>query len=114
MCDVQNLCKYCGGIRALDDCSFKVEKGSITALTGPNGAGETTAFNCISRTAMPTRGEVWLDGERIDPRRPPQDHPHRAEPHFSDQPQPGPYDGAGQDPPLARPAEARNEPGGSR
>ncbi|MEM7693122.1 MAG: ABC transporter ATP-binding protein [Pseudomonadota bacterium] len=70
MLDVKNLCKYFGGIKAVDDCSFSVKKGSITALIGPNGAGKTTAFNCISRTAAPTRGEVWLDGERIDQLRP--------------------------------------------
>lgn len=70
MLEVKNLCKYFGGIKAVDDCSFKVEEGSITALIGPNGAGKTTAFNCISRTARPTRGEVWLDGERIDGLRP--------------------------------------------
>ena len=70
MLEIRNLCKHFGGIRAVDDCSFPVEKGSITALIGPNGAGKTTAFNCISRTSMPTSGEVWLDGERIDHLRP--------------------------------------------
>jgi neutral amino acid transport system ATP-binding protein len=68
--EIRNLCKHFGGIRAVDECSFSVETGSITALIGPNGAGKTTAFNCISRTMTPTRGEVWLDGERIDPLRP--------------------------------------------
>ena len=70
MLEVKGLCKYFGGIRAVDDCSFRVERGSITALIGPNGAGKTTAFNCISRTMMPTKGEVWLDGQRIDRLRP--------------------------------------------
>lgn len=70
MLEVKGLCKYFGGIRAVDDCSFTVERGSITALIGPNGAGKTTAFNCISRTMVPTNGEVWLDGERIDGLRP--------------------------------------------
>ncbi|WP_067221367.1 ABC transporter ATP-binding protein [Stappia indica] len=70
MLEVKGLCKHFGGIRAVDDCSFSVERGSITALIGPNGAGKTTAFNCISRTTRPTRGEVWLDGERIDQLRP--------------------------------------------
>jgi branched-chain amino acid transport system ATP-binding protein len=70
MLEVKGLCKYFGGIHAVDDCSFTVEKGSITALIGPNGAGKTTAFNCISRTMVPTKGEVWLDGERIDQLRP--------------------------------------------
>jgi branched-chain amino acid transport system ATP-binding protein len=70
MLEVKGLCKYFGGIKAVDDASFKVEQGSITALIGPNGAGKTTAFNCISRTAIPTSGEVWLNGERIDHLRP--------------------------------------------
>ena len=70
MLEVRGLCKHFGGIRAVDDVTFTVEKGSITALIGPNGAGKTTAFNCISRTAMPTAGEVRLDGERIDHLRP--------------------------------------------
>ncbi|MGB8454666.1 MAG: ABC transporter ATP-binding protein [Anaerocolumna sp.] len=70
MLEVRGLCKHFGGIRAVDNCSFKVEKGSITALIGPNGAGKTTAFNCISKTMPPTSGEVWLEGERIDPLRP--------------------------------------------
>jgi len=70
MLEVKGLYKFFGGIRAVDDCSFRVERGSITALIGPNGAGKTTAFNCISRTMMPTQGEVWLDGERIDRMRP--------------------------------------------
>ena len=70
MLEVKGLCKHFGGIRAVDDCSFSVEAGKITALIGPNGAGKTTAFNCISRTMTPTRGEVWLDGERIDGMRP--------------------------------------------
>ncbi|AEQ53634.1 ABC transporter ATP-binding protein [Pelagibacterium halotolerans] len=70
MLEVKGLCKYFGGLKAVDDCSFTVEKGTITALIGPNGAGKTTAFNCISRTMMPTAGEVWLEDQRIDPLRP--------------------------------------------
>ena len=70
MLEVKGLCKYFGGIRAVDGCSFKAEQGKITALIGPNGAGKTTAFNCISRTMTPTKGQVWLDGTRIDGMRP--------------------------------------------
>lgn len=70
MLEIRGLCKYYGGIKAVDQCSFKVEKGSITALIGPNGAGKTTAFNCISRTVTTTSGEIYLDGERIDKLRP--------------------------------------------
>jgi len=70
MLEVKGLCKYFGGIRAVDDCSFTAERGRITALIGPNGAGKTTAFNCISKTMTPTAGEVWLEGVRIDQLRP--------------------------------------------
>jgi neutral amino acid transport system ATP-binding protein len=70
MLEVKGLCKYFGGIRAVDDCSFVAKTGLITALIGPNGAGKTTAFNCISRTMTPTKGEVWLDGERVEGLRP--------------------------------------------
>jgi branched-chain amino acid transport system ATP-binding protein len=64
--EVKNLNKAFGGIHAVDDCSFAVEEGSITALIGPNGAGKTTAFNLISGVLKPDSGQIWFDGERID------------------------------------------------
>ncbi len=70
MLEVKSLSKHFGGIRAVDKCSFTAEQGKITALIGPNGAGKTTAFNCISRTMVPSSGEIWLDGERVDTLRP--------------------------------------------
>ncbi len=70
MFEVRRLSKSFGGIRAVDDCSFAVAEGSITALIGPNGAGKTTVFNLISGTLGADSGEVWLSGERIDGLRP--------------------------------------------
>ena len=64
--EVKNLNKAFGGIRAVNDCNFSVDEGSITALIGPNGAGKTTAFNLISGVLKPDSGEVWFDGKRID------------------------------------------------
>ncbi|MEM7345537.1 MAG: ABC transporter ATP-binding protein, partial [Chloroflexota bacterium] len=64
--EVKNLNKAFGGIRAVDDCSFTVEEGSITALIGPNGAGKTTAFNLISGVLRSDSGEVWFNSKRID------------------------------------------------
>jgi ABC-type branched-subunit amino acid transport system ATPase component/ABC-type branched-subunit amino acid transport system permease subunit len=64
--DVKALSKRFGGVKAVDDASFVVPQGSITALIGPNGSGKTTAFNLIDGTMTPATGEVWLDGRRID------------------------------------------------
>ena len=68
--EVKGLEKSFGGVRAVDDASFTVAEGSITALIGPNGSGKTTVFNLIGGTMAPEAGEVWFDGERID-RKPP-------------------------------------------
>ena len=64
--EVKGLTKHFGGVKALDDASFAVPQGSITALIGPNGSGKTTAFNLIDGTMTAGAGEVWLEGRRID------------------------------------------------
>lgn len=58
MLKVKNLKKYFGGVKAVDGCNFKVEKGKITALIGPNGSGKTTVFNLISGIVKPDFGEI--------------------------------------------------------
>lgn len=65
MLAVRQITKEFGGIRAVDGCSFDVERGSITGLIGPNGAGKTTLFNIISGFLRPDSGEVHFDGRRI-------------------------------------------------
>jgi branched-chain amino acid transport system permease protein len=64
--EVRGLHKSFGGNHAVNDCSFTVPEGSITALIGPNGSGKTTVFNLISGTMAPDKGEILLDGQRID------------------------------------------------
>jgi branched-chain amino acid transport system ATP-binding protein len=68
--DVRGLSKQFGGLAAVDDLSFTVERGSIVGLIGPNGAGKTTAFNLITGQIPPTAGEVQFNGRTITHRPP--------------------------------------------
>ncbi len=52
-----------GGIRAVDDVSFDVNKGEVFCIIGPNGAGKTTIFNLISRIYNVTDGKLVFDGQ---------------------------------------------------
>ncbi len=64
------LSKSFGGIQAVDNCTFDVEAGTITALIGPNGAGKTTVFNLISGLLKPDSGQITYNGERIEGKQP--------------------------------------------
>ena len=60
---VQQLTMRFGGLVAVNDLSFDVARGQITALIGPNGAGKTTVFNCITGFYKPTSGRIALLSE---------------------------------------------------
>jgi len=62
---VNNLAKHFGGLKAVDDISFVVKRGSVHALIGPNGSGKTTTLNVLSGLYTPTAGAVQLDGQDI-------------------------------------------------
>jgi len=55
---VENISIDFGGIRAVNDVSFHVEKGTVFTIVGPNGAGKTTIFNIISRIYNLTEGRI--------------------------------------------------------
>lgn len=57
---IDHLTMRFGGLTAVNDLSFEVRKGDITALIGPNGAGKTTVFNCITGFYKPTEGMLSL------------------------------------------------------
>ncbi len=63
--EVSSLSKRFGGVRAVNDVSFRVEKGAIKAIIGPNGAGKTTLFNVVSGFIAPDAGAVRFGGEAI-------------------------------------------------
>ena len=65
MLEIVKINKNFGGLKAVNNVSMKVQKGSITGLIGPNGAGKTTLFNTIAGLYVPSSGEVFLDKENI-------------------------------------------------
>ncbi len=59
-----------GGLVAVNLLNISVDKGDIVAIIGPNGAGKTTAFNLITGVYKPTEGDILLNGEKINGKRP--------------------------------------------
>lgn len=57
---VEHLTMRFGGLVAINDLSFNVGRGDITALIGPNGAGKTTVFNCVTGFYKPTEGRTAM------------------------------------------------------
>jgi branched-chain amino acid transport system ATP-binding protein len=65
MLEGTKVTKYFGGLPALKDVDFSLEKGEILGLIGPNGAGKTTLFNVISGFYSPTSGTVRFEDRAI-------------------------------------------------
>lgn len=63
--ETRGLTKSFGGLVALNDVSFQLQKGELLALIGPNGAGKSTCFNMLMGQLKPTGGRVFLMGEDI-------------------------------------------------
>jgi branched-chain amino acid transport system ATP-binding protein len=63
--ETKELCKYFGGLRAVDGVNFQVEKGQLKSIIGPNGAGKTTLFNLLCGLYLPTSGKIFFQGKDI-------------------------------------------------
>ncbi len=63
--ETQNLSKYFGGLRAVDDVSLGFQEESITAIIGPNGAGKTTFINLCTGLLKPNTGRIIFNGQDI-------------------------------------------------
>lgn len=65
MLNVTSLTKQFGGLTAVNNVSFAIQKGEILGLIGPNGAGKTTLINLISGLSQPTSGRIQFNGQEI-------------------------------------------------
>lgn len=63
--EAENLSIVFGGLHAVDDVHFSLEKEQIMGLIGPNGAGKTTVFNLLTGVYTPTTGQIKLEGQSI-------------------------------------------------
>lgn len=60
--EVKDMVMKFGGLTAVDNLNFSIDKGEILGLIGPNGAGKSTVFNCIAGVHPPTKGQVLFNG----------------------------------------------------
>ena len=67
---VKNLYKSFGGLEAVKDVSFELEKGQLLAMIGPNGAGKSTCFNLINGQLRPDHGRISIMGKEINGSKP--------------------------------------------
>jgi branched-chain amino acid transport system ATP-binding protein len=61
--EIKKLYKSFGGLEALKDITFNIDRGKIIGLIGPNGAGKTTLFNCVAGIEKPTGGHIILSDQ---------------------------------------------------
>lgn len=62
---VENVCKAFGGIKAINEVSFELNRGEIMGVIGPNGSGKTTLNNLITGFVKKDQGKVWFNGKDI-------------------------------------------------
>ena len=68
--EMKNVVKQFGGLTAVSNMSFHVDKGEIFGVIGPNGAGKTTIFNLITGVYQVTEGDVIFNGQSIEGKKP--------------------------------------------
>lgn len=64
--EMDGLSKSYGGVYAIQDLTFSIEKGTFHSLCGENGAGKSTLIKCLSGNAQPDRGRVLIDGVALE------------------------------------------------
>ena len=64
--ELKNITKKFGGVAAVNNVSFNVNEGELMALLGPSGGGKTTVLRMIAGLEMPTSGDVFIRGQRVN------------------------------------------------
>ena len=65
MLQIENIGKNFGGVKAVDDLSFNIDKGEIVGLIGPNGSGKSTTINLICGVFPANSGNICLDNLNV-------------------------------------------------
>lgn len=68
--EVKNITKQFPGTMALNDVKLQIKKGEVHALCGENGAGKSTLMNLIGGVLQPTKGQIFFEGKKINPKNP--------------------------------------------
>lgn len=64
--EVRGISLSFGGVQALSNISFDVQRGEIRSIIGPNGAGKSSMLNCINGAYKPQEGQIVFEGETLD------------------------------------------------
>src|SRR5476649_483727 len=64
--ELRDVSKKFGGVAAVNNVSFSVNEGELMALLGPSGGGKTTVLRMIAGLEMPTEGDIFINGQRVN------------------------------------------------
>jgi sulfate transport system ATP-binding protein len=64
--ELKNISKYFGGIKAVANVNFSVKESELVGLLGPSGGGKTTVLRMISGLEIPTEGDIFIHGQRVN------------------------------------------------
>ncbi|MFX1284806.1 MAG: ABC transporter ATP-binding protein [Promethearchaeota archaeon] len=67
---IQDLTKYYGKSRGIENLSLEIKEGEIFGFLGPNGAGKTTTIRCMMSILLPTSGNIWINGNKVTRKNP--------------------------------------------
>jgi glutamate/aspartate transport system ATP-binding protein len=65
MIEIDNISKWYGTFRVLDDCSTKVAKGEVVVVCGPSGSGKSTLIKCVNGLEPVQQGRITVDGQEV-------------------------------------------------